>query len=348
VERRPAALPDVVEAALALVRPQAEAKGIALAAPPVAELSALRYVGDPDRVRQVLVNLLSNAVKFTAEGGRVSIESRAEDETPPVLGTAHGAGETAARHVVIAVRDSGIGIAAHQLERIFEPFVQVDGGLNRRSGGTGLGLAISRQLVRRMGGRLDVESVPGEGSTFTLRLMASSPAWEARVRLGERLLARMADVLAAYVDALRQDAALPHAEDTPRSALEGHAGALLAAMAHDFAVLDDDAADRGSLIADGGAFKALLAERHGAQRRRLGWDEGALALDFAHLGDAIERVLVGAGPNGAASRGASRGADAAALEDQLSLLRAFLAEARALAVQGMAQPHAGTGPASPS
>jgi hypothetical protein len=240
--------------------------------------------------------------------------------------------------VVIAVRDSGIGIAADQLERIFEPFVQVDGGLNRRSGGTGLGLAISRQLVRRMGGRLDVASTPGVGSTFTIRLPASSPAWEARVHLGERLLARMADVLTVYVDALRRDPALPHAEETPRSTLEGHAGALLAAIAHDFVVLDDDAADRRALIADGGAFKALLAERHGGQRRRLGWDADALALDFAHLGDAIERVLAGAGP---------RGADAAALEDQLALLRAFLAEARALAVHALSSPSA-TVPMLPS
>jgi len=147
-------------------------------------------------------------------------------------------------------------------------------------------------------------------------------------------------VLTAYVTALRHDPTLPGAAQAARSALEGHAGALLAAMAHDFAVLDDGAADRGSLIADGGAFKALLAERHGGQRGRLGWDASLLARDFAHLGDAIERVLVGVPP---------RGGDAAALGDQLALLRAFLAEAEMLAVDGLQRGvHTGTYPVPPS
>ena len=320
VDRRPAALHDVVEAALALVRPQAQATRIVLESPTSEALAALRYVGDPDRVRQVLVNVLSNAVKFTPPGGRVTLDCRLEGD-----GSVLDPQPAIARQIAIAVRDTGIGIPADQHERIFEPFVQVDGGLNRRTGGTGLGLAISRQLVRRMGGALTVESAPGAGATFTVRLPAASPAWEARVRLGERLLARMPEVLAAYVDALRQDPALPDAGDVPGSALEGHAGTLLAAIAHDFTVLDDGAAHRGSLIADGGAFKALLAERHGGQRRRLGWDAAALARDFAHLGDAIERVLLGAPPRGLAQH---------ALGDQLSLLRAFLAEAEALASDG--------------
>ncbi len=330
VDRRPAALHDVVEAALALVRPQAQTTHIALESPTSEALATLRYVGDPDRVRQVLVNVLSNAVKFTPPGGRVTIECRVEGE-----GSVLDPQASVARQIVIAVRDTGIGIPPEQHERIFEPFVQVDGGLNRRTGGTGLGLAISRQLVRRMGGALTVESAPGAGATFTLRLPAASPAWEARVRLGERLLARMPEVLAAYVDALRQDPALPDAGDVPGSALEGHAGTLLAAIAHDFTVLDDGAAHRGSLIADGGAFKALLAERHGAQRRRLGWDAAALARDFAHLGDAIERVLLGAPPRGLAQD---------ALGDQLSLLRAFLAEAEALASDGLPHHLTGTSP----
>ena len=330
VERRPAALHDVVDAALALVRPQAESTQIALESPTPEALAALRYVGDPDRVRQVLVNLLSNAVKFTPPGGRVTIECRIEAE-----GSVLDPHATNASQVAIAVRDTGIGIPPEQHERIFEPFVQVDGGLSRRTGGTGLGLAISRQLVRRMGGRLDVESTPGAGATFTLRLPAASPEWEARVRLGERLLARMPEVLGAYVDALRLDPALPDATEVPGSTLEGHAGTLLAAIAHDFTVLDDHAAHRRSLIADGGAFKALLAERHGGQRRRLGWDAEALARDFAHLGDAIERVLVGAPPRGVAQH---------ALGDQLSLLRAFLAEAEGLAAHGLLHHQTGTFP----
>ncbi|MDF1504372.1 PAS domain-containing sensor histidine kinase [Roseisolibacter sp. H3M3-2] len=333
VERRPASVADVVEGALALVQPQAEAKGVTAAWARGAEDPALRYVGDPDRVRQVLLNLLGNAIKFTPPGGRVTVRAASDADAD------------GAPRVALAVADTGIGIAADQQARIFEPFVQVDGGLNRRSGGTGLGLAISRQLVHLMGGELSLASAPGMGATFTLRLPASTPGWEARVRLGERLVARMPDVLAAYVDALRRDPALPAAAEAARPTLEGHAGTLLAALAHDFAVRDDDAAgrgaagrgaaERGALIADGGAFKALLAARHGGQRGRLGWGERELARDFAHLGDAIARVL----------GGGTRGAEAEALDDQLALLRAFLAEAEALAADGLRRGvHTGTHP----
>jgi signal transduction histidine kinase len=109
---------------------------------------------DPERVRQILLNLLTNAAKFTATGGRVSIACSAVDEA-----------------VTIAIRDTGIGIASDSLERIFEPFVQVDRSptsLDRD--GVGLGLAISRDLARRMNGDLVVESVLGEGSRFVLTL----------------------------------------------------------------------------------------------------------------------------------------------------------------------------------
>jgi signal transduction histidine kinase/CheY-like chemotaxis protein/CHASE3 domain sensor protein len=107
---------------------------------------------DPARVSQILRNLLSNALKFTEQGG-VSLEIDAVD---------HG--------VRFAVRDTGIGIAADQHELIFEAFRQADGASNRKFGGTGLGLSISRDLARRLGGDLRVESAPGQGSTFTLTL----------------------------------------------------------------------------------------------------------------------------------------------------------------------------------
>jgi PAS domain S-box-containing protein len=108
---------------------------------------------DPEKLRQVLLNLLSNAIKFTDEGGAIAIACDADRDT-----------------VRIHVRDTGIGIAADQQEKIFEPFVQVDRRLNRPMEGTGLGLAISRELARGMGGELAVESRLGEGSTFTLSL----------------------------------------------------------------------------------------------------------------------------------------------------------------------------------
>ena len=108
---------------------------------------------DPERLRQILLNLLSNAIKFTAPGGRIGVSCTTSGET-----------------VRIAVADSGAGILPENLERIFEPFVQLDASATREHEGTGLGLAISRDLARAMGGDLTVESTPGEGSTFTLTM----------------------------------------------------------------------------------------------------------------------------------------------------------------------------------
>jgi signal transduction histidine kinase/ActR/RegA family two-component response regulator len=114
--------------------------------------------GDPARLRQVLLNLASNAVKFT-ERGAVLIEVSRLDEA----------------QVKISVADSGIGITAEQLDRLFRRFAQADSSTTRRYGGTGLGLAISKTLVELMGGTIGAESAPGTGSTFwiTLPLIAA-------------------------------------------------------------------------------------------------------------------------------------------------------------------------------
>ena len=134
----------------AIVLPLAGSRNLAFTSAPPAPGLAVR--ADRDRVRQVLLNLVSNALKFTECGG-VRLES-------------HAVGE----HVEIAVHDTGCGIDAAQLERIFEPFVQVDSRAASRSEGVGLGLAISRDLARGMGGDLAATSTVGRGSTFTLRL----------------------------------------------------------------------------------------------------------------------------------------------------------------------------------
>ena len=115
------------------------------------------FFGDPLRLRQVLTNLISNAVKFTPAG-----EVRAE------IGVSLNHPDEA--RVELRVQDTGIGITAAQLPRIFDSFVQADASTTRRFGGTGLGLAICRALVRGMGGTLDVESSPGNGSTFIVAL----------------------------------------------------------------------------------------------------------------------------------------------------------------------------------
>jgi PAS domain S-box-containing protein len=136
-----------------LVSPQVRAAGLTLIRTDVAPDLTVR--ADAEKVRQILLNLMSNAVKFTARDRTGLIE---------LLCT------TDEKHVLLQVRDTGIGIPPEKLETIFEPFVQVRGDLTRTAEGTGLGLAISRDLARGIGGELEVESTPGEGSTFTLTL----------------------------------------------------------------------------------------------------------------------------------------------------------------------------------
>jgi signal transduction histidine kinase len=108
--------------------------------------------GDERRLTQVLMNLVSNAIKFT-EAGSVSIRAKVEDG-----------------NFLVAVTDTGVGIAPEDGERIFEEFQQVDSSSTRKKGGTGLGLAIARRIVELHGGRIWVESNPGEGSTFAFTL----------------------------------------------------------------------------------------------------------------------------------------------------------------------------------
>lgn len=163
VEPRVAVVGEAAESALALIRPQASRKGVDVGSAPDGDLTA-PYVGDPQRVQQILANLLSNAIKFTPAGGRVSID----------CGIAERTDETALDGVTewarITVHDTGIGIAEDDVERIFQPFVQVESGYTRAHGGTGLGLTISRSLAQMMGGDLTVESLVGRGSEFTLWL----------------------------------------------------------------------------------------------------------------------------------------------------------------------------------
>lgn len=114
--------------------------------------SALAARADPDRLQQVLLNLLTNAIKFTQAGGRIRARCGADDQS-----------------VHLRISDTGAGIPAEKLAAIFAPFVQVEPDQR----GVGLGLAISRELARAMGGELTVESVVGEGSTFTITLRRS-------------------------------------------------------------------------------------------------------------------------------------------------------------------------------
>jgi signal transduction histidine kinase len=149
-------LGQLVDSVLPMIEPQLAARALSWSADVPADLAAR---ADREKAEQVLLNLLSNASKFTPHGGRVRVEG-ARDPT------------TAAR-VMLRVVDTGVGIPRDQLGAVFEPFVQVDTSVARRTEGTGLGLAISRDLARGMGGELAVESEEGRGSTFTLALPAA-------------------------------------------------------------------------------------------------------------------------------------------------------------------------------
>lgn len=137
---------------------------------------------DETRLRQVLFNLVGNAIKFTHDGGVTvratakPLKARGKDESP-----GPGAPERQFYNLVVTVKDTGIGIAQDQLDRIFDAFEQQEGQNTRRYGGTGLGLAISRKLARMMGGELEVESESGTGSVFTVTL----PRVEATVEQAE-------------------------------------------------------------------------------------------------------------------------------------------------------------------
>ncbi|MDP5239372.1 PAS domain S-box protein [Uliginosibacterium sp. 31-16] len=151
IELRPFRLGVCVEEALKLVAERARAKGLHLFAEHGTDMPEW-VEGDRLRIEQILINLLSNAVKFT-EQGRIVLSLARDDE-----------------RILFKVADSGIGMSAEQIVRLFQPFEQADASTTRRFGGSGLGLTISRNLARQMGGDITVDSAPGRGSVFVLSL----------------------------------------------------------------------------------------------------------------------------------------------------------------------------------
>ncbi len=165
----PTPIRPVVERALERIKPQADRKRIAIAAE-FHDAASCALI-DGDRVGQVLLNLLHNAVKFSAPGGHVTVRTELvnhngdaeHDEVSPGGGL----------WLQVSVIDTGIGIPAQELPRIFERFYKVDRARTRNAGGTGLGLAIAKHLVEGHGGRLWASSVEGQGSTFSFTLPAA-------------------------------------------------------------------------------------------------------------------------------------------------------------------------------
>jgi signal transduction histidine kinase len=162
-----------------LLEPQTSAKRLELGIDYADDVPA-GLLGDTTRIRQVLINLIGNAIKFT-ERGRITVSVECVEK-------ARCAGQGSEVSLLLAVRDTGIGIPADKLELVFEKFTQADGSMTRRYGGTGLGLTIVKQLVEAMNGSVTVASRVGVGTTFTiaLRLPVAETDQSAEVQLAGR------------------------------------------------------------------------------------------------------------------------------------------------------------------
>jgi PAS domain S-box-containing protein len=209
-------LAGTVHGAVQLLAQQATTKGIELKIAMGPDVP--RWVrGDPVRLRQILLNLIGNAIKFTNEGGvEVKLALNGSTANQVELG--------------VSVRDTGIGIPEEACRKLFRPFVQADGSTSRRHGGTGLGLAICKQLVERMGGGIDCDSVPGEGSTFRFTVKLGKGIAEDDSRFGQtgKPTSRLAEAAAA------QQIARASKSDSPVSAGGGlRSGVLRVLVAED-------------------------------------------------------------------------------------------------------------------
>jgi len=333
VERERGLVAGAVATAVALVRPQAEARAIALEDHPCAGDHDTAYVGDEARVRQILANLLSNAVKFTGRGGSVRV----------TCGTCLEAGDGArlvgaGPWTFIRVEDTGVGIDPGRLDEVFRPYVQVETGHTRTRGGTGLGLTISRHLARLMEGDLTAASQPGRGSAFTLWLPAEPVAGstlDAAVLADTRggadtprglaatgfdLLNEIDAVLRAFVARLRADPRV-HAAAQADADLLDHTASLLADIAHSLSDLGRQEGDLAGLMRDGTEIQRTIAALHGRQRMRLGWTLEGMEAEFAILREELDA---------AARRQAPPGAE---VEGVTELLHRFLGHAERLSIE---------------
>jgi hypothetical protein len=241
--------------------------------------------------------------------------------------------------VVLDVEDTGMGIPADQFPRIFEPFVQAEGGHTRRVAGTGLGLTISRRLARLMGGELTVRSTEGVGSCFSLWLAPpaqralSDPdaprAWEgveeaedarhdpAGLSAVGHILLELADrVEDEMVERLRGDERIRGAEGLSSPELADHMAAFVSVIARALATLGERG-EEASTLRESEVVQDILAARHGRQRLRLGWTRDDLRREYHLLHDHIDGFL----------RRTAPGRTAADFRGALSLVHRRLARA---------------------
>ncbi len=315
----PATVSEAVTSAITLIQPQASAKNLELVLLPGAE-NLPSYVGDEERVRQILVNLLSNAVKCTSPGGTITVDVVVSppDERARLL--------PRDSYICVRVTDTGTGIEQEKLNAIFEPFVQAESGPTRPQEGSGLGLTIGRRLARAMGGDLTVASEIGKGSTFTLWLPAGERAGvdgapgqpiagddsssattdadqsppERQIRglaeVANRALAQLEAAVVRIVSRIRSDPGIGMAKGLRTSDTSDHLAALVADMLSSLAVIEEASGKPSQMLADAMEIQRLVAERHGAQRARLNWTESAMRREFMIIREELHRLVSQAVP----------------------------------------------------
>ena len=287
----PSPVAEALAAAVTLTQPQAQAKNLDLSVIPGSERLP-SYIGDEERVRQILVNLLSNSVKCTSPGGKITIEAVVLAPDPQARLLPRNS------YICISVSDTGLGISEDKLESIFEPFVQAESGPTRPQEGSGLGLTIGRRLARAMAGDLTVVSEREKGSMFSLWLPAEvravagvstsagaggeAPATSAAAEIlaipnlnqqtrgladvANRVMSQLGPIVDRIVNRIRSDPAIGTSPSLRTSQVVDHLSTLVADIVSSLAAIEDASGNPSQMLADAMEIQRLVSERHGAHR----------------------------------------------------------------------------------